>query len=74
MHLTLKDLLALVTEGRALYAEYQKAAADGNVSTVETIALASKLIDLLVKHNITLADLRELLTEIAPLLPLIQGK
>jgi len=70
MNLTLGQILALVKDARALYAEYQAAQKDGKVSTAEVLTLVGKAFALLEQHNITLADLRAIVNEAGPLLQL----
>jgi hypothetical protein len=72
MNRTLRELLAIASELKGVYAAYQLAAKDGKITADEGLALAGQALAVLVKHNVTVAELQELLTEVGPFLSLVK--
>jgi len=73
MKRTLKELIAIANELKAAYTSYQTAATDGRITLDEGLALAGDVIAILNKHNVTLAELQELLGEVKPVLELLNA-
>jgi aspartokinase len=74
MNRSLRDLIAITTDLKAVYDSYLKDAKDGKISTEEALALAAQAIEVLNKHSVTLAELSEILSSIGPLLSLLNLK
>lgn len=72
MNRSLKDLLVIAADLKIVYEAYTKAAVDGKISVEEGLALAGKAIDVLNKHNVTIAELSEILASVGPLLSLLK--
>jgi hypothetical protein len=72
MKRSLKEVLELVKDVKPVYDAYKSAAADGQVSLEEGLGLAGQVFAVLVKHEVTVGELQELLGEVGPLLALFQ--
>lgn len=72
MNRSLKDLLSIAIDIKSVYDSYNKAAADGKVTLEEALVLAAGVIATLNKHNVTLAELSEILEAIGPLMFLLK--
>lgn len=72
MSRSLAELIAIATELKGVYAEYQKDAADGRISIDEAVSLTGHVLTVLDKHHVTIAELQELLVGIGPLLALVK--
>lgn len=72
MNRSLKDLLTIAADLKGVYDAYNVDAKDGQISLEEGLALAGKVIAVLNKHNVTVAELEEILSSVGPLLSLLK--
>jgi hypothetical protein len=71
MNLSLAELIAIALDLKTVYAAYETDAADGRITFEEGLGLAGAVIAVLTKHNVTLAQLQDILGGIQPLLALL---
>jgi hypothetical protein len=72
MNRSLKDLLAIVADLKSVYDAYNVDAKDGQISLEEGLDLVGKVITVLNKHSVTLAELEEILQSVGPILSLLK--
>lgn len=72
MNRSLKDLLVIAADLKSVYDAYIKAAYDGRITVQESLSLTAQAIDVLNKHNVTLAELYEILEAVGPLMSLLK--
>jgi|PlaIllAssembly_1097288.scaffolds.fasta_scaffold18791_3 hypothetical protein len=68
----LTKVLVIAADLRPVIEKYKQANSDGKISVEEGLGLAVPALEVLVKHEVTIADLTELAKAIGPLLPMLK--
>ncbi len=71
---SLSDWLKVAEDLKVVVDDLKKAKADGKVTIDEGIGLAAEVLAVLAKHNVSIAELSDLVRSLGPLIGLVKAK